>query len=414
MTFDEVLALDVNDPLARWRDEFELPADTIYLDGNSLGCLSKAARLRAQEVIAQQWGQDLIKSWNQHGWIDLPIQVGEKIARLIGAAPGQTICCDSISVNLFKVLSAAIRLQPGRPLVLSTQDNFPTDLYIVQGLSEQLGVDHVRLKLVEENAIEQQLEEHAEHIAVLLLTQVNFRSGRLLDMQHLTKRAHELGILVVWDLAHSAGVIPVELDGCDVDFAVGCTYKYLNGGPGAPGFLYAASRHHGKLRQPLTGWMGHQAPFEFTADYQPAAGIARFLTGTPPVISMSVLDAALDVFDGVKVQALRDKSLALSELFIHLARQHPELSQLLPAFPQDSAQRGAQLAYHHPHAYAICQALIAEGVIADFRAPDILRVGFSPLYLRFEDIWVSVERLAAILKTGAWRDQQISHRGKVT
>ncbi len=414
MTLDEVLALDANDPLARWRDEFELPAEIIYLDGNSLGCLPKAARLRAQEVIAQQWGQDLIKSWNQHGWIDLPMQVGEKIARLIGAAPGQTLCCDSISVNLFKLLSAAIQMQPGRALVLSQQDNFPTDLYIVQGLSEQLGADRVRLKLVEENAIEQQLEEFGEHIAVLLLTQVNFRSGRLLDMRRLTRRAHELGILVVWDLAHSAGVIPIELDDCEVDFAVGCTYKYLNGGPGAPGFLYAASRHHDKLRQPLTGWMGHQAPFEFSADYQPAAGIARFLTGTPPVISMSVLDAALDVFRDIDMQAIRDKSLALSELFIQLGRQYPALSQLLPAFPQEPSQRGAQLAYHHPHAYAICQTLIAEGVVADFRAPDILRLGFSPLYVRFEDIWVSVERLAAILKTGAWRDHQISHRGKVT
>ncbi len=430
ITLEEVQALDANDPLARCRDEFDLPAETIYLDGNSLGCLPKAARLRAEEVIAQQWGQDLIKSWNQHGWIDLPIKVGEKIARLIGAAPGQTLCCDSISVNLFKVLSAAIRLQPGRPLVLSQQDNFPTDLYMVQGLSDQLGADRVQLKLVAEDAIEQQLEEFGEKIAVLMLTQVNFRSGRLLDMQRLTRRAHELGILLVWDLAHSAGVIPIELDNCEVDFAVGCTYKYLNGGPGAPGFLYAASRHHDKLRQPLSGWMGHQAPFEFSADYQPAAGIARFLSGTPPVISMSVLDAALDVFDGVELQALRDKSLALSELFIQLfnqhinqpyvqpsdesSRQYPALSQLLPAFPREPAQRGAQLAYRHPHAYAICQALIAEGVIADFRAPDILRLGFSPLYLRFEDIWHSMERLAEILTTGSWRDQQIGNRGKVT
>jgi kynureninase len=414
MTFKEILTRDADDPLASRRDEFELPAETIYLDGNSLGCLPKAARARAQEVVEQQWGKDLIKSWNQHGWIDLPLSVGEKIARLIGAAPGQTICCDSISVNLFKVLSAAIRLQPGRPVVLSTQDNFPTDLYIVQGLSEQLGIDHVRLKLVEEHAIEQQLEELGQDIAVLLLTHVNFRTGRLFDMQRLTMRAHELGILVVWDLAHSAGVIPVELDNCDVDFAVGCTYKYLNGGPGAPGFLYAASRHHEKLSQPLTGWMGHKAPFQFTADYQPAAGITRFLTGTPPVISMSVLDAALDVFDGIEVQALRDKSVALCELFIHLGRQHPSMSQLLPAFPPEPSQRGAQLSYHHPHAYEICQALIAEGVIADFRAPDILRLGFSPLYLRFADIQVSVERLAAILATGAWRDQPVSDRGKVT
>ncbi|MDT8429419.1 MAG: kynureninase [Pseudomonadales bacterium] len=414
MKLAEVLALDAKDPLAHRRDEFELPEATIYLDGNSLGCLPKAARLRAGEVVVQQWGQDLIKSWNQYGWMDLPLHVGEKIAGLIGAAPGQTICCDSISVNLFKLLSAAIRLQPGRSLILSTQDNFPSDLYIVQGLSEQLGADRVQLKLVEEDAIEQQLDERGEQIAVLLLTQVNFRTGHLLDMARLTRRAHELGILVLWDLAHSVGVIPIALDEYAVDFAVGCSYKYLNGGPGAPGFLYVASRHQAKLSQPLSGWMGHESPFDFSAEYRPAPGIARFLTGTPPVLSMSVLDAALEVFREIDVQTLRDKSLALAELFIVLVQQYPVLSSLLPAFPQESCQRGAQLAYRHPQAYAICQALITAGVVADFRAPDMLRFGFSPLYLRYEDIWYSVERLVRIMTTEAWRDTLSLPRSKVT
>lgn len=414
ISLNDVRDMDYHDALAHKRAEFDLPADIIYLDGNSLGCLPHAARQRAQEVVAIQWGRDLIKSWNSHGWIDLPVTVGEKIAQLIGAAPGQTICCDSISVNLFKVLSAALMMQPDRSVVLSQRDNFPTDLYIAQGLEQLLGAKRCQLLMVDPEDIAANLNES---VAVLMLTHVNFRSGRIHDMQTLTELAHAKGILVIWDLAHSAGVLPLELDRCDADFAVGCTYKYLNGGPGAPAFIYAAKRHLEKINQPLSGWMGHKAPFEFSPDYTGADGIEKFLCGTPPVISMSVLDAALDVFNGVSMQQLREKSQALSELFIRLLTQQPCLSVLKSGFPADRSERGAQLAYHHPHAFEICQALIAQGVIADFRAPDILRIGFSPLYLRFEDIWHSVEALAAIMTSEAWRKPEFSRvgsAGKVT
>lgn len=409
ITLKDVRRMDTQDPLAHKRSLFDLHAGSIYLDGNSLGCLPHAARERAREVVEQQWGRDLIKSWNNHGWIDLPATVGEKIARLIGAAPGQTICCDSISVNLFKVLSAALMMQPEKNVVLSQRDNFPTDLYMAQGLQQLLGSQRCQLLMVDADEIEASLHES---VAVLMLTHVNFRSGRIHDMSRLTRLAHEKGIIVIWDLAHSAGVLPVELDQCDVDFAVGCTYKYLNGGPGAPAFLYVSKKHLPEVKQPLSGWMGHKAPFEFLSDYTSADGIDKFLTGTPPVISMSVLDAALTVFDNVDVRQLRSKSVALSELFIALKEQLPALSVLTMHSPADSRERGAQLAYHHPHAFEICQALIAHDVIADFRAPDILRLGFSPLYLRFEDIWHSVQILGEIMTTSSWLNPGFSRAGQ--
>lgn len=409
ITLYDVRGMDARDPLAHKRSQFDLPVDTIYLDGNSLGCLPTAARLRARDVVDLQWGRDLIKSWNSHGWIDLPVTVGEKIARLTGAAPGQTICCDSISINLFKALSAAIMSQSGRSVVLSQRDNFPTDLYMAQGLQQLLGAQRCTLQLVDADYIESSLDES---VAVLMLTHVNFRSGRIHDMARLTQLAHDKGILVIWDLAHSAGVLPVQLDQCRVDFAVGCTYKYLNGGPGAPAFIYVAQRHLSQTSQPLSGWMGHKTPFEFSPMYSPADGIEKYLSGTPSVISMSVLDAALDVFADVSMQQIRDKSLALSELFVALTQQLPALKALHPGSPANSNERGAQLAFHHPHAYELCQALIAQGVIGDFRAPDILRLGFSPLYLRFEDIWHSAHVLAQIIETESWRNPAFSHTGR--
>lgn len=408
---DQIEALDRGDPLAAKRGEFALPQDTVYLDGNSLGCLPIAARERAREVVETQWGRDLIKSWNQHGWIDLPVSIGEKIARLIGAAPGQTICCDSTSVNLFKLLSIALQMRSKRRIVVSQKDNFPSDLYMVEGLRHLLGNDRVQLELCEEDGIESALHDE---VAVLLLTQVNFRTGRLLDMRKLTERAHALGILVIWDLAHSAGVLPIELDACHVDFAVGCGYKYLNGGPGAPAFAYVAQRHHSHLHQPLSGWMGHASPFQFDAQYAPAANITQLLVGTPPVISMSVLDAALEVYRDVDTAQLRDKSSALSELFRTLVEQSPELRDFELVSPTQAPQRGAQLAYRHPEAYAICQALIAHSVIADFRAPDLLRFGFSPLPLRYVDIGTSVTVLVEIMRGESWRDPQFATRSKVT
>ncbi len=408
---DQLEAQDRSDPLASKRDEFALPEDSVYLDGNSLGCLPIAARERARQVVETQWGHDLIKSWNKHSWIDLPVRIGEKIARLIGAAPGQTICCDSTSVNLFKLLSVALKMQGERCVVLSVQDNFPSDLYMVEGLRQLLGDDRVRLELCAEEAIESAMHDE---VAVLMLTQVNFRTGQLLDMRRLTERAHALGILLIWDLAHSAGVLPIELDACHVDFAVGCGYKYLNGGPGAPAFAYVAQRHHAHLHQPISGWMGHASPFEFDAQYRPAANITQLLAGTPPVISMSVLDAALDVFRDVDLSQLRHKASALSELFRALVEQSPHLRDLRLLSPLLPQQRGAQLAYRHPQAYSICQALIAHNIIADFRAPDLLRFGFSPLPLRYVDIGTSVAVLIEIMRSERWREPQYAIRSKVT
>ncbi|GAA58160.1 kynureninase [Pseudoalteromonas sp. BSi20652] len=411
MNFNEIVGLDKADPLASKRDEFELPAHTIYLDGNSLGALPKAVKSRVAEVVTQQWGNDLIKSWNVHNWIDLPIHVGEKIAPIIGAAKGQVICCDSISINLFKLLSSALTLNTGRNVVLSTQDNFPTDLYMVQGLSDLLGTDLCQLKLVQEQHIKQSL---TDDVAVLLLTQVNFRTGQLLDMQTLTKLAHDKGILVIWDLAHSAGALPVELDKCNVDFAVGCGYKYLNGGPGSPAFLYVAKRHQSAVKQPLSGWMGHAKPFAFDANYQSPENINQYLCGTPSVLAMSALDAALDVWQNVSIAQVRDKSIALANVFISLVQSQSCLADLRLCSTENSSQRGSQLAFSHESAFAICQALIEKGVIADFRAPNILRFGFTPLYTSFEDIWNAVGILVDVVNTRLYTEPRFNLAGKVT
>lgn len=402
---------DIDDPLLAKRAEFYLPDNTLYLDGNSLGAMPRVAAERAAEVVSQQWGNDLITSWNQHNWIDLPFAVGDKIGDLIGAAPGQVVCCDSTSVNLFKVLCAALSLQPSRSKVLSVSGNFPTDLYMVEGLSALTGNNHCQLELVDESELEPAI---TEQIAVLLLTHVDFRSGRLFDMAKLTRLAQEKGALVIWDLAHSAGALPLALDDCNADFAIGCGYKYLNGGPGAPAFIYAAKRHHATLQQPLTGWMGHKTPFSFDTQYNKAPGIAQFLTGTPPVISMSVLDAALDVFTDVDMTQLRQKSLALGDCFHQLVSQNNCLNELQRITPADATERGSQLAYRHPQAYALCQALIKQGVIADFRAPDILRFGFTPLYLRYIDLWTAVEILADVVRSGEHLKAEYQIKQKVT
>ena len=411
MNFHEITALDKADPLAKKRFEFELPANTIYLDGNSLGALPKVVKSKVAEVVSQQWGNELIKSWNSHNWIDLPIKVGEKIAPIIGAAQGQVICCDSISVNLFKLLCSALQLSSGRTVVLSTNDNFPTDLYLVQGLSDLLGPDLCQLKLAQEQHIEQHL---TESVAVLLLTQVNFRTGKLLDMEKLTQLAHDKGILVIWDLAHSAGALPVELDKCQVDFAVGCGYKYLNGGPGAPAFLYVAKRHQDVINQPLSGWMGHAEPFAFDPDYTPAPNINQYQCGTPSIIAMSVLDAALDVWQDVNVLHIRHKSVALADVFIALIQMNACLHDLILISPDIAQQRGSQLAFSHNDAFAICQALIENGVVADFRAPDILRFGFTPLYTSFEDIWLAVTKLVNIVESERYKEGRFNVTLKVT
>lgn len=404
-------ALDAADPIAKLKQRFELPENTIYLDGNSLGALSIDAKKRARDVIEAQWGKDLITSWNKHNWIELPLQVGEKIAPLIGAGPGQTVCCDSISVNLFKLLSGAITMQPGRCKVVSQKDNFPTDLYMVQGLQQQLGADKCQMVLADEDKIESSLDEN---VAVLLLTHVNFRSGKIHDMKTLTRLAHQKGILVIWDLAHSAGVLDVQLDECNVDFAVGCGYKYLNGGPGAPAFIYIAKHLQERFSQPLSGWMGHRSPFEFSPHYQGSEGINQCLAGTPSILSMSVLDAALDVFEQISIKQVRTKSIGLGDYFQQCLATLGLLNEFEFSSPLDSNQRGSQVALAHNDAYAICQALIECGVVADFRSPNILRFGFAPLYISYGDVQQACDTLKHVMTNKTYQQARFHQRSTVT
>ncbi|MGX5201906.1 kynureninase [Aliikangiella sp. IMCC44632] len=410
-SLSSIATMDTSDPLANKREAFQLPKNKIYLDGNSLGPMTFAAKLRAEKVLAEQWGDDLITSWNKHQWIDLPEIIGEKIAPLIGAAEGQVICCDSVSINLFKVLAAALSLNTKRTKILSQSDNFPTDLYMTQGLQNLLGRERCELVTVTEDSIIESLDDS---IAVLMLTQVNFRTGRVLDIQSITQAAKEKGILVIWDLAHSAGAIPVKLDEWQVDFAVGCGYKYFNGGPGAPAFVYVAKRHLCDLEQPLSGWMGHRSPFDFSPDYEKPSSIKQFLCGTPSVISMSVLDESLNLFKDISIEMIRQKSLALTDLFIQKVKQNDCLNGLKLITPLEHHLRGSQIAYCHNDAYAICQALIAQGIIADFRAPNILRFGFSPLFLRFKDIEDSVSSLVDVIENKKYLQEEFNKRLAVT
>ncbi|MDO9115019.1 MAG: kynureninase [Polaromonas sp.] len=419
MTRDDALSLDATDPLAPLREQFTLPPGVLYLDGNSLGVLPKATAERLQQVVTQEWGTGLIRSWNSVGWMDLPQRVGDKIARLVGAGPGELVVADSTSVNLFKVLSAALSAvaadAPQRRVMLSERSNFPTDLYIAESLARQHGCE---LVLAEAEELPGLLDERT---AVMMLTHVNYRTGRMHDMAALTAAAHAAGALTVWDLAHSAGAVPVDLKRADADYAVGCGYKYLNGGPGAPAFVWVHPRHVERFWQPLAGWIGHAAPFEFTPGYRPAAGIARYLCGTPAVLSLAALECGVDAVLAAEplsggrgaMTALREKSLALTRLFAgRVAATCPQLSLVSPS---DDARRGSQVCLAHPEiGYPVIQALIARGVIGDFRSPDILRFGFTPLYLRFVDAWDAAEHLREVLATGEWQAPEFSRRHAVT
>ena len=413
MNRNDCAARDAADPLRPLRAQFELPPGVIYLDGNSLGVLPKATPARVAQVVRDEWGRDLIRSWNSAGWIDLPARVGDKIARLVGARPGELVVADSTSVNLFKVLSAALAITradaPQRTRIVSERSNFPTDLYIAEGLARERGLE---LVLVEPEGIDAALDART---AVLMLTQVNYRTGRLHDMAALTRRAHDAGALVVWDLAHSAGALPVDLHAAHADFAVGCGYKYLNGGPGAPAFVWVHPRHAERFWQPLSGWMGHAAPFEFGPAYRPAAGIARYLCGTPPIVSLAALECGVDTVLAADMAALRAKSLALTDLFIALVEQRCAGHGLALVTPRVHAERGSQVCLAREEgAYAIVQALIARGVIGDFRAPDILRFGFTPLYTSFADVWDAVQHLVEVLESGEWREARFNTRAAVT
>ena len=400
--------LDQNDPLALKRLDFSLPKDVIYLDGNSLGVLPAHVSDRMRDVVTQEWGQSLIRGWNDHDWIDLPQRVGNRIARLIGAEAGSVVACDSTSINVFKVLAAALAMRPERKVILSDTGNFPTDLYVAQGLRDLLSRDH-ELRIV---APEDVAEAITDEIAVLMLTEVDYKTGRRHDMKQLTQKAHDAGALAIWDLAHSAGAFPVDLAGAGADFAVGCGYKYLNGGPGAPAFLYVAPRHQDRVQPPMTGWMGHDAPFAFDLDYRPGKGIDRMRVGTPPVLSLSALDAALDVFDDVDMADIRRKSVSLCEFFItEVEARCPGLELVSP---RDADVRGSQVSFRFDEGYALMQALISCGVIGDFRAPDVVRFGFTPLYLSHADVLRAVDVLEKILATRMWDREEFKKRQKVT
>lgn len=406
-------SFDSHDKLARLRNEFHIPSNTIYLDGNSLGLLSHRVQERVTQTLQHEWGNDVITSWNKHNWINLPITVGDKIGRLIGAPEGHTVCCDSTSINLFKVLNAALQINAGRTEVLSTEDNFPTDLYMVQGLQQMLG-DRCTLRLVPEAEL---LHSISSDTAVVLATEVNFRTGRRLNLAKLSEQARKQGALTIIDLAHSAGAMPVELHKHDIDFAVGCTYKYLNAGPGAPAFLYVAQRHlekHSKPLQPLFGWLGHAEPFAFSVDYAPAQGIRQFITGTPPILALAALDAALDIFEGADMADVRAKSIGLSEYWLERMAAEEVLAKMPSISPAEPKERGSQLAFEHENAFAICQALIAKGVIADFRAPKYLRIGFSPLYNTYTEVEQAVAALADIVHNRHYEREEFQQRSAVT
>jgi kynureninase len=422
-TLQDCQALDAQDPLRSLRDLFALPAGTIYLDGNSLGVMPRTTPARVADVVTREWGTDLIQSWNKAGWFAMPQAVGDKIARLIGAGAGEVVATDSTSINLFKVLSAAIAIAkadaPQRTHIVSERSNFPTDLYIAEALCKQHGLE---LVLVEPEEIAAAL---TANVAILMLTHVNYRTGAMHDMAAVTAAAHAEGILTVWDLAHSAGAVPVDLRGAKADFAVGCGYKYLNGGPGAPAFVWVNPQHADRFWQPLAGWWGHAAPFAFTPDYQPAPGITRYQCGTQPMISLAALDCGVDTLLAAEalggMAALRAKSLALTDLFIRLVEERCAGHGLGLATPREHAQRGSQVCLTRQEgAYAIVQALIARGVVGDFRAgdggrhQDILRFGFTPLYIGFEDVWQSVEHLKQVLDSGEWQRPEFNRKHAVT
>ena len=409
--------LDRSDPLARWRDAFELPDGVTYLDGNSLGPLPRATRGRVLECLSDEWGRDLIKSWNTAGWIDLPAKVGADIAMLVGAGADEVIVADSTSVNLFKVLSAAVRMRPDRRVILSEKGNFPTDLYIAQGLTNLLDAGH-ELRLVEREEIAAAIDSS---VAVVMLTQVDYRTGSRLSMKEITSLAHEVNAVTIWDLAHSAGAIPVDLNEANADFAVGCGYKYLNGGPGAPAFLFVASRHADAFTQPLSGWMGHKNPFEFGTNYEPATGVGRYLCGSPPVLSMVALESGVQVMtEAVSnhgMDAIHAKACQLADIFLDRLLAEGNPFGLIRLTPHQVHERGSQASLSLPdgdQAYGVVQALIAEGIIGDFRAPNIMRFGFAPLYLSHLEVYDAAEKLLQILRDGTWRQDRFLTRQAVT
>ena len=393
---------------AATRAMFHLPEGVVYLDGNSLGPLPAAAAERLRRVAVEEWGELLITGWNRAGWMDLPRRIGDRIGRLIGAEPGSVVMGDTLSIKVYQALAAALEMVPGRKVVLSDSGNFPSDLYIAEGLLRTLGPGY-ELRIVAPEAVAGAI---GPEVAVLMLTEVDYRTGRLHDMAALTRAAHDAGALTVWDLAHSAGALPVDLAGTGADFAIGCSYKYLNSGPGGPAFIYVAPRHAERARPALSGWLGHAAPFAFEPGYRPGRGIERMRVGTPPILQLAALDAALDIWEIADIGDVRARSIELTEAFI--AGVEAACPELILASPRDPGSRGSQVSFRHPEGYAIVQALIDRGVIGDFRAPDILRFGFTPLYIGAAEVDRAVSVLAEVMAGALWDRPGYRRRAAVT
>ncbi len=407
---DDIARMDAEDELSSFRDRFHIPDGVTYLDGNSLGCLPRATRERVNDVVAREWGQDLIGSWNSNDWINAPVRIGGKIARLIGAEADEVIVGDSTSINIFKCLGACLQLNPERNILLTETGNFPTDAYMTEGLAA-IAPDRIKAGMVDPDEVTGSLDET---IAALLLTHSHYKTGRVRDMKAVTAAAHARGVPVIWDLSHSCGAMPVDLNACEADFAVGCGYKYLNGGPGAPAFTFVAKRHQEKVFPALSGWLGHKQPFAFEDSYAPAPGIHRFQCGTPGIIGCAALEVGVDLMLEADMMVLRRKSSALGDLFIQLVEQRCGDFGFEPACPVDARHRGSQVSFHHPQAFAIMQALIARNVIGDFRAPDILRFGFAPLYNSCADVWNAVDVLHDVMTSREWDQSRFRQKAAVT
>ncbi len=407
---EQVRALDRDDPLAEVLSLFQMPESVIYLDGNSLGALPKAASLRIAEIVEKEWGDGLIRSWGDADWYTKPLELGDRIGQLTGAAPGQIAVTDSISVNLFKLVCAALEMRPGRRHLITEEGNFPSDIYVLQGIERFW--PGVRVSLIgRDGTLEDLLDDD---VAAVLITGVDFRTGAAHNMQAMTERVQAAGALMIWDLAHSAGALPVALDAIGADMAVGCTYKYLNAGPGAPAFLYVARRHQAVARNPISGWFGHTDPFAFAVDYEPADDIRQFMAGTPPIVSFGGLEASLDIWKSVSMDDVRRKSMAMGDLFIDLVEALDPGFGFRLASPREADRRGSQVSFRHPEGLAIMRALIDRGVIGDFREPDILRFGFTPLTLSYEDVWNAVAVLKDIMERGTWRQMRQARGQEVT
>lgn len=422
VTREALQELDQSDPLDRFKEHFVLPEGVLYLDGNSLGALPVKAAQRASEVVTEQWGQGLIRSWNTAGWFEMPTRLGDKLGELLGANPGETVVTDTTSLNLFKALASALRIQqvdgPGRRVIITERDNFPTDIYIAQGLADLLNSVAVEtgtsyeVKLIDDEA--DLLAALGDDTAVISLSHVNYRTGAMWDMAAINRAAHRAGALSIWDLAHAAGAVPVDLNASDSDYAVGCTYKYLNGGPGSPAFIWVNAKHQDRFWQPLSGWWSHAQPFEMATDYAPANDVRRFMCGTQPITSMAMVETGLDITLSADMDQLRRKSLELTDLFIDLVESQCADYGLRLVTPREHAQRGSHVSFQHPEGYAIMAALIDRGVIGDYREPEVLRFGITPLYLSRTDIWDSVEILREVLHTKAWQREEYSRRNAVT